>query len=313
MTAALPTPARDATDLTARLVELAFLARAVDAELERLALAGKLRGFRPAHRAVWPMVATGLALGPEDQLFGTSRDWPAALGRGVSAATLMRQMFAKDGDPSLGRSLPGGLHDAVRKIILSDGSAAAHILHAVGFGVAAQLRRGPGVAVALFGAGAFASGDVHAAFSLAPLRAARVVFVVRGPRGDEPGFDAAAEAWGLRLVPVDGDHGAAVFEAVSRARVRALAGEGPTLIDARHQDSPRVPEDLLVLQRAGRLSSEAERATEAEIRATVWAARKSAEAASAPGPDTLFAHRLAADGDDDDPVDPHDPVGEDPT
>ncbi|TNF38624.1 MAG: hypothetical protein EP329_00035, partial [Deltaproteobacteria bacterium] len=113
MSAALTSPGQRDSDLAARVLETVFMARGVDRELERLAFAGvaALRGFRPARRAVWAMVGVGLALSPEDTLFGTSRDWPAALGRGVPVATLMRQVLGRSGDPGLGRSLPGGLND----------------------------------------------------------------------------------------------------------------------------------------------------------------------------------------------------------
>jgi len=298
VSAALPVTRQRDSDLAARVLEMVFMARGVDRELERLTFAGTIRGFRPARRAIWAMIGAGLALEPADVLFGTSRDWPAALGRGVAVATLMRQAFGKEGDPGLGRSLPGGLHDATRNVLLSDGSASAHVLHATGFGTAAQLMGGPGVAVALFGAGAFQSGDVHAAFSQAPLRAARTIYVARGPQGGEDGLAEAADAWGLAYVRVDGDQGGAVHDAVKAARSAALQGRGPTLVDARHGQGELVNQDVLVLQQAGRLSSEAERATEAEVRAAVWAARQSAERASIPRPDTLFDHRLAADEDE---------------
>ena len=278
--------------LPARIVELAFLARAIEQEFERLTQAGTLRLFAPARRAIWAQVAASLALAPGDALFGTRRDWPSALGRGVTPDTLARQLLARDGDPGHARSLPGALQDAAHGVALSDGPPASHLLHATGFGLAARLDRGPGgrVALALCGAGAFGAGDLHAAFSLAPLRAAHTIFLLRGPHGGEAGFAESERAWGLRRVEVDGEHGAAVFAAVAEARARALDGGGPTLIDARHGEAEVVPGDVLTLQAAGRLSSEAERALGAEVRASLWAARQAAEAAPSPTPEALTHH-----------------------
>lgn len=313
-----PANALAATDLPARIVELVFLARALDDELDRLRLAGRVPGFRAARGAAWAMVGAGLALEPGDMLFGTARDWPAALARGVSATALALQVFGRAGDPGLGRTGPGALHSLSPRVALSDGAPAAHLVHAAGFGLAAAKRREPVVALALFGAAAIAASDTHAALSLAPAHDARAVFVARGPMGDEPPLAEMAGGWGLPVITVDGGHGGAVARAVAEARARAVAGGGPTLIDARRGGAGAslndAPPDVLALQAAGRLSSEAERAAKAEVRATVWAARKAAEAAPRPAREGMLEGLFAAvAGGALEPRDPQDPTEEDGT
>ncbi|MCB9736554.1 MAG: hypothetical protein H6745_28595 [Deltaproteobacteria bacterium] len=291
MSAVLPLETGPSLEVEARIVEGVALASAVEAHLANLAEAGHIGLFPPAGRARVAMTAAALATEPGDMLFGTARDWVAALARGVTVDDLFLQMFARASASGGGRTLPGAVQDPARGVVLSAGAPAAHLLHAAGFGHAAALRGGDErVAIGLFGSAVAFSQDAHRAFTLAGVAGARVVFVARGADGGVGSLHRAAEGWGLRVVTVDGDDGGAVFRAVQRARDRALAGKGPTLVDARHGDAPAVPHDALVLQRAGRLSSEAERAVDAEIRAAIMTARSAADGAAAPGPETLPEH-----------------------
>jgi len=294
VSAVVPIEPPPALSLQSRIVETHFAARALEGVLEGLWRAGRVRLFQPARRAAVASVAATLALEPEDQVFGTARDWPAALARGVTFEALALQVFGKAGDPGLGRTLPGAVHDAGRRLALSDSGPAAHLLHAAGFGLGAALRGDDVVALAFFGSAALAQSDAHAAFNLAPVRRARAVFVARGPRATDLDLEAGADAWGMPVITVDGDHGAAVHRAVRRARQRALAGDGPTLVDARHGEADPIPWDVLALQRAGSLSAESERALEAEIRLALGAARRAAESAGHQDPESLRSHLLAS-------------------
>lgn len=290
MSAVFPLETGPSLEIEARIVEGVALALAVEAHLDNLAEANAIGLFPAAGRARVAMTAAALALGPEDMLFGTARDWVAALARGVTVDALFLQVFARAEATGGGRTLPGAVQDAARRVVLSAGPPAAHLLHAAGFGHAAALRGGERVALAYFGSAVALAQDAHRAFTLAGASGARTVFVARGAIGDTGSLERAAEGWGLRVAAVDGDDGGAVFRAVQRARDRALAGKGPTLVDARHGDGEPVPHDALVLQRAGRLSAEAERAVDAEIRAAILSARSHAEQAAAPGAETLAAH-----------------------
>lgn len=263
---------------TARIVALLREARALEELMERLADAGRIGTTRPAGQSRIAMVGAGLALEAGDLLFGTARDLPAALARGASLDLVLRQAFARSGDPALGRGLPGALQDAPLGLRLSDGGPANHLVHASGFGHAAAIRREPRVALALFGGAAQAQGDLHAALGFAAVYKAQTVFVARGPIQDELWLDEVGEAWGIRAQRVAGDDAGAVYAAVGEARRRAIAGGGPTVIDARLA-GPAAPVDEERFRDQGIQDAAAVSALAADIRARLSAARAAAEAA----------------------------------
>lgn len=268
------------------LLRLGVLARELEDLLLRLSQAGRIGHVRPAGDARTAMIAAALALEPGDLLFGTARDLPAALARGVGAETILRQAFGKDGDPGLGRGLPGAVVSREHGVTLSDGSASAHLVHAAGFGIASRLRGDDRVALGLFGSAGQASGELHAALNFAAVHGARTVFVARGPLAGEVPFSEAAEAWGLPAVTVPADDGLAVLEAVREARRRAVRGDGPTVVDAR-SDAPAEPRDALRLRDSGALGEGREARIASEARESVRRARIAAEGAARVSAETL--------------------------
>lgn len=283
-----------------RLVRLQLQAQALEELLERLSRRGSIGLDRPAGDARIAQIGAGLALEPDDVLFGTARDLPAAVARGLPLETALRQAFGVEGDPAMGRGMPGAIHDAERGIALSDGSPAAHLGHAAGWGFGARYRGADRVAVALFGSGAQAHGELHAGLNMAAVHRARTVFVARGPLAgervfaDDEGPSAAARAWGLEATAVAGDDGRAVRDAVREARERAVADDAPCVVEARLDGEAR-PVDAEALRDAGGWSLDRRESTLAELREALRTARREAEAASpiAPGTlvDELFAER----------------------
>lgn len=277
---------------TARIVGLLREARALEELLERLADAGRIGTTRPAGDGRIAMIGAALALEDGDLLFGTARDLPAALARGASLDLVLRQAFAVNGDPALGRGLPGALQDAALGLRLSDGGPANHLVHAAGFGHASAIRRAPRVALALFGSAAQAQGDLHAALGFAAVYKAQVIFVARGPIQDELWLDPIGDAWGIRALRVPGDDAGAVYAAVSDARRRAISGDGPTVIDARLA-GPARPVDEERFRDQGVQDAAAVNAVAADIRARLSAARAAAEAA-APIPEASLTREVFA-------------------
>ncbi|MGM0574409.1 MAG: thiamine pyrophosphate-dependent enzyme [Myxococcota bacterium] len=269
-----------------RGVALQVEAAALEDLLERLGRTGRIGTPSPAGDARVAMVATGLAASDRDLLLGTARDVPAALARGVGVEAILRQAFAVSGDPALGRGMPGALQDREHGVALTDGSPAAHLVHAAGFGHAARLRGDDRVAFALFGSGAQANGEIHAGLNFAAVYRAQAVFVARGPLADEVPFEEAGEAWGIRVEAVPGDDGVAILEAVREARARAVAGEGPTVVDARLAGEAE-PVDVRALQAAGRWTVDHQHHVDEDIRKRLAAARAAAEAAQPIEDDTL--------------------------
>jgi TPP-dependent pyruvate/acetoin dehydrogenase alpha subunit len=272
--------------------------RAVDGWLAGQSRAGVIGTLAPVGDAqieLGAQVAVGLACAEGDLLWGTRRDLPAALARGVSLEVVFGQALGRAADPSLGRGLPGAIHDRRAGVILSDGGPAAHLVHAAGFGHAARLSKSSRCAVALFGSAAWAHGEMHAALNFAAVGRAATVFVARGPRAGEPWLDEVAFAWGLSAERVPGDDGMAVLRAVREARERVSTGEGPALIDAR-LDAPARPLDLVAFRDAGGFDEVPEATLMAEIHRKIEAAWRAALAAEPVAAETITAELLAPGG-----------------
>jgi pyruvate dehydrogenase E1 component alpha subunit len=120
---------------------------------------------------------------------------------------------------------------------------AAQIPQAVGLAWGMKLRREEGVVLVFFGDGATSEGDFYEGANFAGVLKAPVIFLcnnngwaistpVRLQTAAES-FAAKAEAFGFPGELIDGRDVLAVSSAVERARARALAGQGPTLIEAR--------------------------------------------------------------------------------
>lgn len=284
MSVAVAEPERDLLEV---LVSMDLQVACLERLLSRLCASGVIGDFPEAREARTAMIAAALALRSADMLFGTARDVPAALAHGVPVVDLLAQALGKGGDPGRGRGMPGAITHRRHGVSLTDGNVASHTVHASGFGQAAQLRDDERVACALLGSGALANGEVHAAFNFAALSSARTVFLVRGEVGDGVSLADAGDAWGLPVVVVRGDDGQAVFAAVREARTRALAGEGPTLVDARLPAQPE-PLDWRAHQARGGWLAEHHQEVLREIESVVRQARKEAEGSEDIRPASLF-------------------------
>jgi pyruvate dehydrogenase E1 component alpha subunit len=137
------------------------------------------------------------------------------------------------------------------------------MLVATGMAMAFRLRGERRCALTWFGDGASSRGDCHEAMNWAGLHRLPVIFVLENnqyaystPLSAQFAVDPVhrAAGYGFPGVSVDGNDVEAMFEATRAARERALAGEGPTLIEAvtmrmhghaAHDDMRYVPTHLL--------------------------------------------------------------------
>ena len=120
--------------------------------------------------------------------------------------------------------------------------SARALFSAVGAAWAAKLKGDDTVAMAFMGDGATSSNDFHVAMNFAGVFKVPVVFVCQNnhwsisvPTKHQTASESIAvkaTAYGLPGVKVDGNDPEAMFEVTRLARERALAGEGPTLIEA---------------------------------------------------------------------------------
>src|SRR3712207_6601105 len=115
------------------------------------------------------------------------------------------------------------------------------MLVAAGMAMAFKLRGERRCALTWFGDGSTSRGDFHEAMNWASVQRLPVVFLLENnqyaystPLDQQFAVDPVhrAEAYGLPGVSVDGNDVEAMFDATRVARERALAGDGPTLIEA---------------------------------------------------------------------------------
>jgi pyruvate dehydrogenase E1 component alpha subunit len=141
------------------------------------------------------------------------------------------------GDPA------GGHFPAPIRIWPPQIALAAQIPQAVGLAWSMKLRREEGCVLAFFGDGATSEGDFYEGANFAGVLKAPVVLLCNNNgwaistpvrlQTAAASFAAKAEAFGFPGEIVDGRDVLAVRDAVLRARRRAIAGDGPTLIEAR--------------------------------------------------------------------------------
>jgi TPP-dependent pyruvate/acetoin dehydrogenase alpha subunit len=181
------------------------------------------------------------AMGPRDRLCILHRDLAAHVIRGVAPARIFAQYMGREGGITRGRD--GNVHFGDRTVgcvgmvsMLPD-----MMLVATGMAMAFKMRREERVAITWFGDGSTSRGDFHEAMNWAGVQRLPVIFVLENnqyaystPLTAQFAVDPVerAASYGFPGMKVDGNDPEAMFEATRQARERALAGEGPTLLEA---------------------------------------------------------------------------------
>ena len=203
------------------------------------------------------------AMAPEDRLCILHRDLAAHVIRGVTPARIFAQYMGREGGVTGGRE--GNVHFGDRHLgcvgmvsMLPD-----MMLVAAGMAMAFKLRGEDRCAITWFGDGSTSRGDFHEAMNWAGVQKLPVIFVLENnqyaystPTAGQFAVNPVerAAAYGFPGVSVDGNDAEAMFEATRIARERALAGEGPTLLEAvtmrmhghaAHDDMKYVPSELV--------------------------------------------------------------------
>jgi pyruvate dehydrogenase E1 component alpha subunit len=197
--------------------------------------AGKIRGF--LHLAIGEeAIAAGIipALRPEDAVIGTYREHGHALLRGLSAASIMAEMYGKSGGCARGRG--GSMHLFSREHRFYGGHAivGGGMPVALGVALADKLLATGGITCVFFGDGAAAEGEFHESLNLAALWKLPVLFVCENNRyamgtslereHAEPELHKLAASHRVGAEAVDGMDVVAVTEAATQAidRVRTM-------------------------------------------------------------------------------------------
>ncbi|HEV8151807.1 MAG TPA: thiamine pyrophosphate-dependent dehydrogenase E1 component subunit alpha [Solirubrobacteraceae bacterium] len=271
-------------------------------------------------------VGSAFAMAAEDRLCVLHRDLGAHLVRGVEPARIFAQYMGRAGGVTGGRD--GNVHFGDHRVgcvgmvsMLPD-----MMLVATGMAMAFKLRGERRCAITWFGDGSTSRGDFHEAMNWAGVQRLPVVFVLENnqyaystPLDQQFAVDPVerAAAYGFPGEKVDGNDVEAMFAATLQARERALAGEGPTLLEAltmrmhghaAHDDMKYVPrEQVEAWRRRDPVDRQEARlvragvdveALRAEIAATIDAATDEALAMPMPDPATA-TEGVFYDGDED--------------
>jgi pyruvate dehydrogenase E1 component alpha subunit len=295
------------------LLRYMLLMRGIEERTMTLYRQGKVPGsFYDGFGQEAVSAGAAFAMAPEDRLCVLHRDLAAHLVRGVEPERIFAQYMGRDGGVTRGRD--GNVHFGDRRVgcvgmvsMLPD-----MMLVATGMAMAFKLRGEHRCALTWVGDGATSRGDFHEAMNWAGVQRLPVIFVLENnqyaystPLRLQFAVDPVerAAAYGFPGVTVEGNDVEAVFAATLAARERAVAGGGPTLIEAvtmrmhghaAHDDMRYVPPELLegwrsrdpIAQQERRLDATRVAELREEVAATLERALAAALASPMPDPAT---------------------------
>ena len=182
-------------------------------------------------------------LTPEDAVVATYREHGQALARGMSANSIMAEMYGKVEGCCRGRGGSMHLFDAATRFYGGNAIVAGGLPLAVGLALADKMQGRNRVTCCFFGDGAVAEGDFHEALNLAALWQLPVLFLCENNlyamgtalRYTQANQDIAskASAYGMASAFVDGMDVMAVEEAARQATDHIREGNGPYLLECR--------------------------------------------------------------------------------
>jgi pyruvate dehydrogenase E1 component alpha subunit len=217
--------------------------RAFDTKAGELFADGELPGF--VHLYIGEeAVGVGAisALEEQDYITSTHRGHGHCIAKGLDTYKMMAELYGKRDGYCNGKG--GSMHiaDVDAGMLGANGIVGAGPPLATGAALTADYKGEDKVALAFFGDGAVAQGQVHEGINLAATWDLPAIFVVENngfgeatPVDEQHNVEhlsATAEAYDIPGFTVDGMDVTAVYEAVKEARERAANGEGPTFIEA---------------------------------------------------------------------------------
>lgn len=205
---------------------------------------GKIGGFCHLYIGQEAISAGTMSLlRPDDYVVTSYRDHGQALARGMTARSIMAELFGRIDGCSRGKGGSMHLFDKELNFLGGHGIVGGHIPLAAGVGWAIKYRKGDQVCVCFFGEAAVNIGAFHEALNMASLWNLPVVFVIENNRYGmgtaisraTANEDVRARAAAYRMAgeSVDGQDVFAVRDAMGRAIDVARREGRPTLIEMR--------------------------------------------------------------------------------
>src|SRR5580692_5475886 len=166
------------TEHLAALYRQMLLIRRVEEESARAYAEGKVGGFLHLYIGQEAVAVGAIAsLRPDDYVITTYRDHGIALAKGMTARSLLAELFGKSTGCSKG--LGGSMHmfDREHHMLGGYGIVGGHIPLAAGVAFASKYRQDGRVTLCFFGDGAISIGGFHEGLSLAALWKLPIVFI----------------------------------------------------------------------------------------------------------------------------------------
>ena len=222
-------------------------ARALEARWGELEQKGAVMPRRAAAGEEAAMAGAGFALGSEDWVLGEGTEVVLALSRGATLSEFVANAFGRGPNPWNVRE---------RRTLASDLRNGAHVTQGVGVAWGAKIERRPAVVLVTFGEELTATGEFHNGVNFAGVFKAPAIFLTvtraRTSSGDPENGERPADwgsAYGISSQVCDGADFFAVAQTVGEARRHALAGLGPTLIEARLASGQGAGDAVMALRR----------------------------------------------------------------
>ncbi|ABD55998.1 alpha-ketoacid dehydrogenase subunit alpha/beta [Jannaschia sp. CCS1] len=229
-------------DLRAAL-KMMLRIRRFETRAKELFLQGVIKGT--AHSSVGQeAIAAGACavLEPADFILTHHRGHGHTIAKGADLGRMFAELMGRETGYCAG--LGGSMHiaDFDRGILGANGIVGAGIGLGTGAALAEQLDATGAIGISFFGDGAANEGIFHEAMNLAAIWKLPLIFFCENNQYGlttpttavtaGPSIAARGDAYGVPNEQIDGNDLPAVHMAVSRAALRARAGDGPTLIEA---------------------------------------------------------------------------------
>ncbi|WLV23509.1 thiamine pyrophosphate-dependent dehydrogenase E1 component subunit alpha [Aciduricibacillus chroicocephali] len=219
-------------------------ARKVDERMWLLNRAGKIPFVVSCQGQEGAQVGAAFALDrSQDYLAPYYRDVAMVMAFGMTIKELMLSAFAKADDPnSGGRQMPGHFGSKKYRILSGSSPVTTQLPHAVGTALAAKMQKKDFVTLTALGEGSTNQGDFHEGLNFAAVHKLPVItfvennqYAISVPVSKQYACERISDraiGYGMPGYTVDGNDPLAVYEVMKKARDRAAAGEGPTLVEA---------------------------------------------------------------------------------
>lgn len=204
----------------------------------------KLRGSVHLYTGEEAVAASVCAqLTDEDYIASTHRGHGHCIAKGAELDKALAELMGKATGYCKGRS--GSMHiaDFSKGNLGANAIVGGGIPIATGGGLAIKMQKRPNVSVAFFGDGASNQGTFHESINMAAVWKLPVIYVCENNQfgmtvpvwqsTSVENISDRAAGYGIAGETVDGNEVEAVYEAFTRAKARALAGEGPTLLECK--------------------------------------------------------------------------------